>query len=475
MGLVLFALFSAGCSTLHSKASKLMDEKVYDKAEAIYQEILKSNPKDEKAMIGLKKAREGTISTKLIEVRQLRLGGDSEQSAEVLLRVLNSLRDWNVYPTGAVAFTQAEEMDFAVRDIEEQARIALAQNHPLRIAYLIERYRGFFQEKKMGALGSLRARASERGLDNCRTRLKSTPKDLTYYREFLARQCVYWGDQRPDLKEPISHGLFNQLTIQGMIAGLPETMKARFENDLQGVIQKSPWFDPAGPKKLSAAFDGAYKFQSDRRPMTYTHAYEEQEPYTSEEWVTKTRSRPVTVTKSYTQPDGKLGTMTTTEYASETYTERETVTRTRTVTRHFTYYGTEIEQNMSLNSTVRIPLLGPPAALTAAVADRNLTSESQTHIPSKGLNARTAVIRNENEWFDQILPKWRKQNADQLRDLWRQAYCAGLASEAAHAKQGNSVFQCLRDDTLAPPPGMNAWLERHEGVSAAQLRAVLKQ
>jgi hypothetical protein len=464
----------AACSTLHRKAEKLMDARVFDQAQTIYLEILAHHPKDTDALIGLKKAREGSIGDQLIEVRQQRLGGNTEEAAERLRQILISIKDWKVYPGGAVASTQNEEVDYAVRDLERESRIALAQNHPLRVAFLLERFSSFFQEKRLQVLEALRHQASDRGLDDCRRGLASSAKGLTFYREYLARECVYFGDQRAELKEPVVHGLYNRVNLTGQVSGLPDFLKVSLENEAQKTMQDSPWYDAKGPRTLSVAYDGTYAFGTERRHAIFTHAYEEQEPYTEEEFVTKHRSHPVSVTKSFTQPDGKSGTVSTTEYADETYTERETVTHLRTVTRSFNYDGTEIEQNINLHTTLRATLLSSPVVLTSSISDRNMSSESQTNIPVKGLYARTAVIKNENEWFAAQLARWHTQNLSQLRDLWSRNYCQGFSADAALERQGNTVFQCLRDNSKPAPALMDGWLQTHEGVSASELQAVLK-
>jgi hypothetical protein len=469
-------LFLAGCSSLHKKAGELMEEKVYDEAQKVYLEILRGDPKDTKALIGLKKAREGSIGARLIEVRQQRFGGNMTEAAELLRDILINIKTWQVYPSGAVAFTQGEETDFAVRDLEAESRIALSQDHPLRVAFFLARYQDFFQEKRLKIFQNLRAAASQMGLEKCRKGLGSTRKDLSYYREFLANTCIFWGDKQPELKKPVSHGLYNRVATQIQLDELPEQLKTRLENETQTAFQYSPWYDAAGAGPLTLSISGRYSFQTGRKPAVFTHAYEQVEPYSSTELVEKHRSVPVKTTKNFATPDGKTGTETTTEYRDETYTQLETITRTRTVTYHFNYDGTEIEQNLTLQTAAKARLVGlsEPVTLTATVNDRNLTAESQTNIPSKQLYARTAVIRNENEWFQAQMEAWRKQNLEQLRDLWVRNFCQPFQANADVTQQGDRVFQCLRERNRPTPPFADSWLEQHEGVNTSELNQVLK-
>jgi hypothetical protein len=467
-----FMLLSA-CSTLHSKAQQLYDEHAYEEAQRIYLEILQSDHNDTKALIGLKRTREGLISKKLIEIRQHRFGGNTEQAAEELRKVLLELKDWSLYPSGAVAFTQSEETEYAVRSLMGEVSLALQLGHPLRAAYLLDHYHLFFQGRTLPLLERLHKDAAVRGLERCRSGLQSADPTFTYLREFLSKVCIFWGDPKVELKKPLVHDLFNKFVIRATDTQLSDSLRVRLEIDLQNLFTESPWYDPMGPKSLSLNYSSRYAFKTDRRAAIFTHAYQEQEPYTATEWVTKHRSHPVSVTKSFTQADGKVGTLTTTEYQDETYSESETVTRMRTVTKSFEYNGTEISQDIALRSEVRAGLTSEPAVLTAAVTDRNATAESQTEIPSQGLYARTAKVYDENVWFTQILGQWHKQNLEQLRALWRNLYCRGFSSDASTAQQGNTVFRCLRTSDSAPE-FVQSWLNSNEGIDFDQLRSIIK-
>ena len=468
-------LYLTACSSLGDKADALMAEKSYEEAESIYKEILARSPHDTHALIGLKKARQGAISSELIIVRRQRLGGNPEQADEDLRNILLSLKDWKVYPTGAVAFTQNEEMDYAVQDLVQRSRALLSQHHPLKVAYLLDRYSEFFQEKNLPLLKQLRDAANNQGLAACRTSLAVTNKSLTYYREFLAKECVYWGDTRPEMKNPIQHGLFGRLELQGGVPGVPDALRPRLENEIQHFLQQSPWYDSTSNKTLRAAYSGNYSFKTVRHPTEFTHAYQEEEPYNSFELVTKHRAHAVAVSRQEMQPDGHVATVNTTEYRDEPYSEMETITRRRTVTKSFNFPGTEIEQNISLRSVISGKMDDAAAEfrLTANSADRNLTSESQTQVPSMSLYSRQAKIMEENEWFAQILSGWSQQNLEQLRDIWVHKYCQDFQSDWSEAQQGDRVFSCLRERSRAAPAFVDAWLKQNLGVQSLELRAIL--
>ena len=65
-----------------------MEQSLYGEAEQVYEQILKEDPKDTEAAVGLKKARNGFIEKKLIAVRIARMAGGSVQSLKVFLHVV---------------------------------------------------------------------------------------------------------------------------------------------------------------------------------------------------------------------------------------------------------------------------------------------------------------------------------------------------------------------------------------------------
>ena len=382
--LIIFCLFTGlalvGCTSLNEKAEKLMHEKSYEDAERIYQQILRKHPQDVDAIVGLKRAREGVISSELLLVRRDRLSGNSTQAFEQLRSILERLKAWQVYPTGAVAFTQNEEMDYAVRDLSQRTGELLSQNHPLKAAYLLDRYKDFFQEKNLFLIDRLHKNAAQLGLTHCRQSFATTPPERGYYLEFLVKECRFWGETRAMLNRPISHGLIGHLDLTGTITELPSALTPVFEKALTEAIEQSPWYEPTSLKHVPLNYHGQFGFQTSRRSTMFTQAYEEEVPYTSSELVTKTRTEMRPVTRTVPGIDGILTQQTTLEPEEVPSTEFENVTRMRSETRYFNYPGFDIEQTISLNveADLLLPGTGSLAHLTGSSDDRNVTTESMT-------------------------------------------------------------------------------------------------
>ncbi|TSA04206.1 MAG: hypothetical protein D4R81_02210, partial [Nitrospiraceae bacterium] len=126
--LVVGSLF-LGCNQLHRDAQTLMEGENYGDAAKVYERILKVDPSDAKAIVGLKKARLGWIDKKLLDVRMLRLAEQAGPASELLKQIIKSEREWQFYPEGAVQYTQEEETQYAVRFIKAQTDAWSAKGH----------------------------------------------------------------------------------------------------------------------------------------------------------------------------------------------------------------------------------------------------------------------------------------------------------------------------------------------------------
>jgi|GEM_PF-4008882 len=477
--LMIFCLFAglglAGCTSLNDKAEKLMQEKSYEDAERIYQQILRQHPQDVDAIVGLKRAREGAISSELLLVRRDRLSGNSSQAFEQLKSILERLQVWQIFPTGAVAFTQNEEIDYAVRNLSQQTGELLSQNHPLKAAYLLDRYQDFFQEKNFPLLDRLHKNAAQLGLTHCRQSFASTPQDRGYYLEFLVKECRFWGETRVMLNRPISHGLIGHLDLNGAINELPSTLTPVFEKALNEAIEQSPWYEPTSLRHVELNYRGQFAFQTSRRSTMFTQAYEEEVPYTSSELVTKTRSELRPATRMLPGPNGTLTPQTMLENEEVPYTEFENVTRMRSETRYFYYPGLDIEQTISLDAAadLLLPGKGSPAHLTGSSNDRNVTTESVTEVPRMNLYRKIAKIYEVNYWSIPIIEAWRQQIISQLHQEWSQTHCSSIQASTNLTQQADEVFACLRDTSQSAPPAADAWLNQHLGLPSLELKTLL--
>ncbi len=467
--------FATACTSLHGKAEKLMQEKSYEDAENIYQQILRKHPDDVDAIVGLKKAREGVISSELLLVRRERLSGNNYQANEQLKSIIDRLSKWQVYPTGAVAFTQNEETDYAIQNIAQHTGELLSVNHPLKAAFLLDHFKDLFQEKNLTLLDRLHKNAAQIGLTHCRQNFAITPRERGFYLEFLARECRYWGDTREMLKQPIQHGLIGHLDLTGSVTGLPPSLTPVFESAIRSAIEESAWYEAASLKHVKLNYQGQFEFNTDRRSTMFTQSYEEQVPYSSNELVYKTRTEMRPVTRMQPGPDGNLTPQTTVEPQEVNYSEMESVTRMRSETRYFNYPGFNIDQTILLNAGADISLPGTnnSSHLTSSKNDRNITTESMTEIPRIGLYRHVARIYDVNEWSLRMIESWRQQIRLQLGEAWNFTHCGNIQTSTVMSQQADEVFACLRNADQNSPPSLDAWLVKNLGLPSLELQSLL--
>src|SRR5690606_16155492 len=118
------------------------------------------------AIAGLKKARAGLIEQRLILVRKARQTRQDERALEELLELLELERKWKMAPPAQSAFTQEEEMGFAVSTASSKLENGLKDGKPLAMEAVLERYAPIFQGKNEARLKAFDRRVKDAGREH---------------------------------------------------------------------------------------------------------------------------------------------------------------------------------------------------------------------------------------------------------------------------------------------------------------------
>lgn len=471
--LLTFILLLNACSSLHDKAQTLMDNKAYSEALKIYAEIIQSDPKDEKALIGQKKAREGMINQKLIEVRLTRLAGDNEHSLEMLLEIIKNVRDWNLYPTGAVAFTQEEESGYAVRYIAQVVTTSLNEHKPLRAAYYLYRYHLLFSQSHMDTLQEMRKDVVNSGKAHCHKLEKDCKSTRPYQSHFTILYCQYWEEKRINVI-PGDKKLFSKIDLITEIKNTEEPMNDEAKIFFDKAFEKTAWYDPEGPQTLNLQLDGEYSFNQTVEDLTLTHAYKEMEPYESHELIQTKKNVPYTEFKTITRADGKLETVSVNSYRQVEDTEMGTVTRMREVTQYFPYKAKQITQTVALSAKIKQNILTSPIEWSSQVNSREVFIEHNNNLPGYGLRPQHPKIKNSEECFLASMEKLSFEYQQRWHDLWVQKFCQSPSSKLKKEELADYALRCLRETKLNPPIFARTWFQNEIGLEIPKALEVLK-
>lgn len=277
---------TVGCSSLHKNAEILMEGEEYGRAELIYELLLKEDPSDAKAIVGLRKARNGWIDKSLIDVRMLRLSQQAAPATDLLKKIIERESEWQFYPEGAVQYTQQEETKYAIRLIAAQVDAWQAKGHLLKARAYIEGYRKLFATPALVArYESINGQLTNAAKGQCVTYKVSSKPTLPYFMTFAKRYCDSWGisfDAGLDVAKSRAVFLFKKIeVISKDVSGVPEALYPYGREKLEKEFVSSPWYDKDASSTLGIYLKAGFSHDHKKTVEEAVHSYTVQVPYTA--------------------------------------------------------------------------------------------------------------------------------------------------------------------------------------------------
>ncbi len=459
----LVALLSA-CSGLRGRADDLYAQGAYRAAIETYEAALLEEPRNEKALAGLKRARTTFIDKTLIEVRMARFAGNLRLALDLLLEIVTAEAKWAYAPVGAVATTQSEESQEALRYIEAQVMDAIRRERPLGGLYLLTHYQPIFSGELSGRHAFLVDDLTRRaGARQCRTLAKIQTAKYPYFSEFVRKVCTAWGmsDQgKASLLNAKRAELYRGVKVAANVDGLPAPYRSGIDAALENALESSPWFDPKGGRILTVVLDGKFQLEHQKNPEHRFHGYTEQVPYTDYEEVTKTRQVPVVVND-------------VTTYQTEFYSEREPVTRYHHVPRSQPYDGVYHRQSLEFRAggTLTLNKISKPLRIDGSTHREGF--EHHWNMPAIGLHSERPHLEDPETWVRQQAERLGSDMSVSANDIWDSLYCESVSGEPTLIATGDQVHRCLRSRLKLPPAFVEAWYSRFMGLSAREADRLL--
>lgn len=448
----------------------MLEEGLYDDAVQAYNAILAQDPQDEDALIGRKKAREGWIDRRLIEVRQNRMAGDAGQAIGKLLEIVNHEREWSLSPGGKVAFTQGEERDYAIIYSQREVHRALGERHPLEAHVWLTRYAPVLESLPDARVQQLRAETQRLGTDSCKPWLKSGVGGGKPNLDRMLRQyCELFGPVSWPPPQPRAYSVAPYVgagAVEGTIAGLPADLGVYLETQLRKAIEASAFFQTGADRSLPVTLKGRYEESHGATQETRTQVYGEDVPYTERVKVEKSRSVPVTQ-----QLNGQV----VTNYRTETYQDWETVTKHRTVYKQYQYLVTRKEQRLGLEIQGKVGVTGvQPFAIAIEERSEEFGFEHDESHPAIGLSPQRAKLPNPAEWSRHQIDAITRELGAKLADSWDARYCRDQEAGQGILEGGEAVAMCLRQRHEKAPGFAQQWFRANFGVSAEDAQQALR-
>jgi hypothetical protein len=474
------ALFICSCASPKKRALEHLNAGSFEEAGFLYEQVLKKNPQDVEAQVGLRRARDGVLDQGLISARMARLAGNQEQASDLLLNVIQKEKSWGHTPTAKVAFTQEEEAGFAVHFIQGRVKNLNQGRKPLQAEALLFNYEPIFQDSQtVSRFDTLKNEVRQTGQNSCRQYQSENRSEGPYFADFLGRYCVHFGEtckpcaiwSKSKLRE-----LFLQADVAGVLSNLPDDLTKILISDLKSAFEETAWYDPQGRKKAALKFKGDYTFSHDKDLTSLVHHYTEQEPYEDVEQVMKRREVPYPTDEvQYNYQTRKYESVSTVKYRTEYYPEPQRVLRYRTVNKVYPYSALKHRQKIGLNFVGNYSAINQSLDLSFQDSSVEEGYEHHLDLPKIGLKPSRPQFQDPHSWVKDRISKIRQQFKEKSQAEWAALYCRVDTSTTDQKVLSDRVQKCLRSQIKPTPSFVSDWYESQLGLSYEKAEQILSR
>jgi hypothetical protein len=476
--LLLAICLSSACSTGHGIAKKHLDNARYELALSAYAQILQENPKDSRASEGLRLAREGTISKRLLSVRMARLGGTMRQSLELLRQIVADENSWSIFPRGPVFTTQREETEEHILHFSDMVDGYIFDRQPLAAKLYFEKYKAiFWRGNTLSRARNLGERISELGRKSCAELASEVTREQVYFRSFVDRYCRYWDVEKALPEQPTrsiaGDGFYSTVALEGLISNLPQGVSmGLIREQLQRALESSPYYDPRSPNPMTIRLQGQFKASVQENVVNLEHSYFEEEPYVELTEVKKKRSIPydeLVRVSSSTEKFIKVQRLRT-----EEYTEPRELTKYRRVPRIHSFIGFRYRQDLSLQIDGNVIVEGRQLDLALSEVDHREGVAHDLELPAIGLRKQNRILIEQAPWLTDRANLLRTTFSDKLDGLWINLFCRNERGSGAFTNS-ESAHKCRQSTRGADSELVIRWFKSRLGVLPSDAKLAFSQ
>lgn len=495
------SLLLVACASSMERAQDSLGKGNFEDAVARFERLAADDPGNAEAQEGLRKARDGYLGAKLIQVRQARNAGDWDGAIGGLLHVIEREGAWKQPPGGPAAFTQQEEATELSREARRRVDASIKAQFPLQAELSVRKFEPILKaSENVKLLGQLRSQVRAAGKAKCadfkRERLERAP----YFARFVRSFCQFHGEEMRAL------GAGARSVSDDLVAGwafapaAPAEAAARFpaparliaESALRDALKRTAWYDPEGDAKATGKLTLDLDEKREKSGTVLSKDYKENETYYESVPVQRTRqvsyTEQVPVIDPVTQAQKMVGVQRTRE---ESYWQNEQQQRTRQLSRTHRYPAWKHQQELKL-------AIGGEFAVLKHEFDAHLNEKKNVEgiehdetFALADLKPERPALLDPAAWTTEMAKAYAAQVEERLSQLWRDLYCraegskadaaattAGEGAKAAardetRAASGEKVFRCARQASAEPPAYVESWHQAHLGVGTIQARALL--
>lgn len=412
-----------------------MAERNFDEALTIMEELVVKDPKDSDYQVGLKQAREGVIDQTLIRVRMARLANNNQESLELLRKTVERENNWQLFPTGAVAFTQNEETNEAYKTLRTEVYSLNQRQRHLRALYLIERYKILFPESRRKTFDLAFNDAKTHAKKFCLEKSRTTSEKTYFYNQLISKWCSY-ASQKASIAKANSP-LYEDITIitkDQFHSPLPAALIQSLDKNINEQFSKTGWSDKNSKKELDLITTGTFQFNESQYKEYRTHQYS------------------VPITKKAT--DGS----TTTIHES----------------RSFPYFANVITQEVHAGLNF---VAGDERILRYQNTFHQTARESSHDYQNSAIGLRperTGESFSSAQWLDIVSKKYSSELQAHLKTTFEAVFCSPLTDSSPRIELINQSLICLRQMSKNPPDVISRVFENEYQMTSTEMETLFR-
>lgn len=200
------------CASLTERGYEALNESKYDEALSLFQQAVRYDKSDSKALQGLKTAQQAWIEKKLIDVRLLRLANNIGESESLLNQLILNQNEWQVFPSGPAFSTQKDEISLLADRIFGKIKKYVENKNPIAAQVEFNKNRSLLNETLKQDTASLEKSIAATGKSYC-LQTEKTILPYEYYTYQLVKTNVCYLERTFESKKSDEYGEIVQISF----------------------------------------------------------------------------------------------------------------------------------------------------------------------------------------------------------------------------------------------------------------------
>lgn len=455
------------CTTQLGQANKLLEAGLYQEAGDAFEKILKKDPDNADAKIGLAKARSEWWRKELVSIRLMRMSGNAKGALERLEGLLEKIQIWDIskFQSGELVSAE-EEVRNGRRLLTSLIQQKINEHQPVVAIRYWNEFNHVREAKQFGSYSvELLEDIRKEGRVLCK-KLQDWVSPTSFSFNTVEKSvCAYFGGTTGTVPLDSSKDYrFSKVVFSGAINfrnfdGNAATQIDLLRNEVEQKIQPFGLYSSESPLTLTINLGGDFSRDYYTRSTIKTHSYKVKVPY--QDYENYQDKEFVNVIQN--------GQMQTVERPVQ---KTRPVTKFRQEPRTHRYPATEHTEKIRLSALMTAKNAEESSLAFNQDKENNFVTHDQ-NLPDMGLMPAEAKFFAVSEWLAANYSKFAEQFAEKLAVQMGDRFCQAAKGQEAAKESAENLSRCaeLNSKNVAAL----AWFTNNFGVSRAEVLSILSR